>query len=49
MSQLTLFDSTEAVLADDERGRIAYTPGFVDGATARAWFAELREAVNWCA
>jgi alkylated DNA repair dioxygenase AlkB len=47
MPQLTLFDSSEAVLADDERGRIAYTPGFVDGATARAWFTELRSQVQW--
>jgi alkylated DNA repair dioxygenase AlkB len=47
MSQLTLFDSSEAVLADDERGRITYTPGFVDLATARAWFAQLRSAVEW--
>jgi alkylated DNA repair dioxygenase AlkB len=47
MSQLTLFDSSEAVLADDERGRITYTPGFVDLATAQAWFAQLRSAVEW--
>ena len=47
MPQLTLFDSSEALLADDERGRIAYTPGFVEAATAEAWFAELRSGVNW--
>jgi alkylated DNA repair dioxygenase AlkB len=47
MPQLGLFDSTETVLADDERGRIRYTPGFVDGDTAAAWFAELRGAVEW--
>ena len=47
MSQLTLFESNEELLADDERGRIAYTPRFVDPATARAWFAELRGSVNW--
>jgi alkylated DNA repair dioxygenase AlkB len=45
--QLTLFDSTEAVLADDERGRITYTPRCVDPATAEVWFAELRSAVEW--
>jgi alkylated DNA repair dioxygenase AlkB len=47
--QLSLFESpeTEAVLADDERGRIAYTPRFVAPATAQAWFAELRSAVPW--
>ena len=47
MALLPLFDTGETVLADDERGRIAYTPGFVDGATAAAWFAELREGVEW--
>jgi alkylated DNA repair dioxygenase AlkB len=47
MPQLTLFDSTETLLADDERGRIAYTPRFVDPATARAWFDELRRGVSW--
>src|SRR5439155_22509214 len=47
MPQLTLFDSTETVLADDERGRIAYTPRFVDAATAETWFAELRSGVEW--
>src|SRR5687767_6280353 len=47
MPQLTLFDSDEALLADDERGRIAYMPRFVDAATASAWFAELRTGVHW--
>ena len=47
MSQLTLFDSGERVLADDERGRITYVPGFVDAATAGAWFTALRRAVRW--
>jgi len=47
MSQPTLFDSSDALLADDERGRIVYTPGVVDGATAQAWFGELRAAVTW--
>jgi len=47
MGQLTLFDSSDTLLADDERGRIAYTPCFVDAATAEAWFAELRNAVSW--
>jgi alkylated DNA repair dioxygenase AlkB len=35
------------LLADDERGRIAYTPCFVDMGTAAAWFTELRSAVKW--
>jgi alkylated DNA repair dioxygenase AlkB len=47
MSQLALFDSTETVLVDDERGRITYRPRFVDPATAEKWFTELRHAVEW--
>jgi alkylated DNA repair dioxygenase AlkB len=47
VAQLTLFDSGEQLLADDERGRITYVPGFVDGPTAAAWFAELRASVGW--
>jgi alkylated DNA repair dioxygenase AlkB len=47
MPQLTLFDSIETLLADDERGRIVYTSGFVDAATADAWFTELRSGVKW--
>jgi alkylated DNA repair dioxygenase AlkB len=47
MSQLTLFESSEELLADDDRGRIVYAPRFVDAATARAWFEELRHGVNW--
>ena len=47
MAQLSLFDSGERLLVDDERGRITYIPGFVDLPTAERWFAELRDAVNW--
>ena len=47
MAQPSLFDSTDTLLANDERGRIAYTPRFVDAATAETWFAELRSGVNW--
>jgi len=47
LPQLTLFDASETLLADDERGRMAYTPGFVDAATADAWFTELRTGVKW--
>jgi alkylated DNA repair dioxygenase AlkB len=47
VGQLTLFDSGERLLADDERGRITYIPGFLDAATAGAWLTELRGAVNW--
>jgi alkylated DNA repair dioxygenase AlkB len=45
--QLTLFDPGERLLADDERGRITYIPGFIEAATAAAWFAELRDSVTW--
>lgn len=47
MPQLPLFQSGETLLADDDRGKIAYTAEFVDAATAERWFAELRAAVNW--
>jgi alkylated DNA repair dioxygenase AlkB len=47
VSQLKLFDSCHAILADDERGRIAYIPGFVDAETAQVWFTELRRGVTW--
>lgn len=48
MSQMSLFTSTrETVLADDERGRVVYTPGFLPADIAAAWFAELRESVTW--
>jgi alkylated DNA repair dioxygenase AlkB len=47
VSQLKLFDSCQAALADDERGRITYTPDFVDAETAQAWFTELRSGVRW--
>jgi alkylated DNA repair dioxygenase AlkB len=47
MAQLTLFDSGERVLTDDERGRVAYTPRFLDAETANAWFEELRRDVKW--
>src|SRR5580765_3562629 len=45
--QPSLFESTERLLVDDERGRIAYTPRFIDTATAAAWFAELHDGVTW--
>ena len=35
------------MLADDARGRIVYTPGFVDPVLAQGWFAALREGVAW--
>ena len=47
VSQLNLFEAGERLLVDDERGRITYTPGFVDAASARSWFGELRTTVDW--
>jgi alkylated DNA repair dioxygenase AlkB len=47
MGQLTLFDASETLLVDDERGRIAYVPAFIDADTAQAWFAEIRARVGW--
>ena len=47
MGQLALFDSADLVLVDDERGRVTYTPRFVDEETAAAWFASLRTDVSW--
>jgi alkylated DNA repair dioxygenase AlkB len=47
MPQLSLFDSGEIVLADDARGRIVYAPDCLAAPVAQAWFAELRDAVQW--
>lgn len=47
MPQLSLLEPGDSVLVDDATGRIAYTPGFVDEATAAAWFAELRAGADW--
>jgi alkylated DNA repair dioxygenase AlkB len=47
MAQLTLFESSEMRLADDERGRVVYTPRFVDADTADSWFRELRDGLSW--
>jgi alkylated DNA repair dioxygenase AlkB len=47
MPQSSLFTADRQVLADDARGRIAYEPDFVDRATARAWFEEIRERAPW--
>jgi alkylated DNA repair dioxygenase AlkB len=47
VSQLTLFDSCQGTLADDERGQITYTPEFVDAETAQAWFTEVHSGVSW--
>jgi alkylated DNA repair dioxygenase AlkB len=47
MPQLSLFDSTAAIVVDAGKGRVTYTPRFIDAQTAAAWFAELRHGVEW--
>jgi alkylated DNA repair dioxygenase AlkB len=47
MPQLSLFEASETVLADDERGRIAYNARFAPPDRAETWFAELRQVVPW--
>jgi alkylated DNA repair dioxygenase AlkB len=49
MSQSSLFTSDARVLTDDSRGRIAYEPGFLAPATARAWFDAIRQSAPWTA
>ena len=46
--QLVLFvEADEKVVADDARGRIVYTPGFLSAEVAAVWFEEIRGAVAW--
>ncbi len=47
MAQLTLFDSAARVIVDDERGRVVYTPTFIDTDTAARWFEEIRGGAEW--
>jgi len=47
VGQLALFAAGETLLVDDERGRIVYTPAFIDADTARVWFDEIRARVRW--
>jgi alkylated DNA repair dioxygenase AlkB len=47
VAQFTLFESSDWIVKDDERGHIRYTPRFIDAATAAVCFAELRVGVSW--
>lgn len=47
MAHLSFLEPCETVLADDARGRIVYTPGFVSEYEAEHWFRELRRVVEW--
>ena len=46
-AQRSLFDASAGAVADDEKGRISYTPGFVSPTVAQAWFEALRDGVEW--
>ena len=45
--QFTLFEPSDRILVDDDRGCITYVPAVIDEATSASWFAELRSAVPW--
>lgn len=45
--QSSLFGVGPQSIADDERGRIVYTPGFLDAALTQTSFAQLMDGVNW--
>jgi len=47
MPQLSLFEPSPAVLVDDARGQIVYTPAFLSDYEAEHWFRELRRTVDW--
>ncbi|HET6435056.1 MAG TPA: alpha-ketoglutarate-dependent dioxygenase AlkB [Xanthomonadaceae bacterium] len=47
MSQAELYADEPRVLVEDAEGGIRYRPGFVDPATADAWFVALRDGVRW--
>jgi alkylated DNA repair dioxygenase AlkB len=47
MPQFALFDAGPQVLLDDASGRIVHVPDFLDAALAQAWFAQLREGIDW--
>ena len=42
-----LFPDADRDLFDGAKGRVTYTPGFIDAATAAALFAQLRDQVPW--
>lgn len=42
-----LFSQGPRTLIDDHEGGCVYHPGFIDAALADAWFAQLRDEVEW--
>lgn len=47
MAQPDLLDPGDGLLLDDASGRIRYLPGAVAAGRAQAWFAQLREDIEW--
>jgi len=47
LPQAALFADEPRLLVDDAEGGIRYQPDFIDRATADAWFATLRDAIDW--
>jgi alkylated DNA repair dioxygenase AlkB len=45
--QLSLFETAAHTLVDDERGVITYHPNAISTSLADAWFAALRDGVEW--
>jgi len=45
--QLSLFETAARTLIDDERGAITYHPNAISTSAAAAWFAALRDGVQW--
>jgi alkylated DNA repair dioxygenase AlkB len=45
--QLSLFESSESILADDQWGQIVYMPYFLPAPLAKASFSVLLRTVNW--
>jgi alkylated DNA repair dioxygenase AlkB len=45
--QANLFPEADRQLFDGAKGRVIYTPDFIDAATAGALFEQLREQVPW--
>lgn len=47
MAQPDLLGAASGLLLDDASGRIRYLPGAVAAERAQAWFAQLRDGVEW--
>ena len=47
MAQLSLFDHGPQHLLDDASGSIVLIPELIDPGTARRWFGQLHEGIDW--